>query len=238
MKEIRCPFCGRENTRGKYCMFCGNPLAGGRAAGTGGSTAGKQAEDQRWDPETAYIQRKGRTIAVLAAIIVLIACAGVVYSAQTRVPGRTQQAEQAFQAPLGTPGASSLREMISILKSAGMTPRGKAYSFGSMTYQQFSPFVILDEKTTFSMAEVREPEEIIVVHAFNEPEGKRYTISNRGPVFERLLEKLTEAYGEPSIRDAADYCCWLRGRAMLILYYGSNNAVRLEFHEEVQNASV
>ena len=235
MKEIKCPFCGRENTRGKYCMFCGNPLAGGQAAGGGNDSARKREEGERWDPEKAYAQSRGRMIALAAAAVILIACIGVVLAVQPRPAGVSNRA---FAAPLGTPGASSLQEMTRMLKDAGMKTIGNPYDFNDITYQQFAPFVILNEETDYSIAAVQRETEIAVSHSFTEKSGGTYTLSKPGPVFEALLEKLTKKFGKPVIRGTQDYYYWKKDGSMLVLYYGYNNVIRLEFHEDIPDASV
>ena len=234
MKEIKCPFCGRENTRGKYCMFCGNPLAGGTAVRDEKATA-KKEDGQRWDPETVYVQSRGRTIAILAAVIVVIACVAVVLVTQQSIPAKP---ERAFAAPIGTPGAKSLKEMTAMLKKAGMKPSGASYTLLDTNNQHFDPFVILDENTYYSVAKIKEGEEIVVAHVFEEERGKTYTMSNQGPVFKRLLEKLTEKYGESVIKRTQDYYYWIQQGDMLVLYYTYDGKIRLEFHEGIGSASV
>ena len=233
MKEIRCPFCGRENTRGKYCMFCGNPLAGGTTVKTGKDTARKQDEEQRWDPETVYVQSRSKAIVILAAVIVLIACAAAVFLIQPHTPGT---ALKDFAAPIGTPDANSIQEMTKMLKEAGMKPIGEPYNLTGTSYQQFASFVILDENTRYSVAAIQEGTEIAVAHVFDEEKG-RYTIRNQGPVFGRLLEKLTKMYGNPVIKGTQDYYYWTKQGDMLALYYAYDGEIRLEFHEGTRGTS-
>jgi len=234
MKEIRCPFCGRENTRGKYCMFCGNPLAGGEPVRIVGKASGRKEDGERWDPETVYVQSRGKAIALFAAITVLIACVAAVLLIQQRTPGVSYRA---FAAPLGTPGASGMEEMIGMLTNAGMSPVGDTYKFNDTIYQQFGPFSILDENTSYSIAAIQDGTEMAVAHAFDEEAGV-YTIRRQGPVFARLLEKLTKKYGKPVIRGTQDYYYWTEQSELLTLYYSYKGEIRLEFHEEIQTAAV
>ena len=234
MKEIRCPFCGRENTRGKYCMFCGNPLAGGKTVRTGNETAGKQEEGQRWDPETVYVRSKGRAIAIVTAVVVLIACVTAVLLIQPRTETKPWRA---FAAPLGTPDATSLKEMTEMLKEAGMRTIGDPYAFTDTSYQQFGPSVILEEKSSYSIAAVEEGKEIAVAHVFTEEKGV-YSNLKHGPVFTRLKEKLTKKYGQPIVRGTTGYYYWSQQGDLLVLYYTNNSEIRLEFHEGISGTSV
>ena len=215
-------------------MFCGNRLAGGTVTGSGKDNDRKQEDSQRWDPETVYVQSKGKAIAILAALIVLIACVAVVFLTQSRTPGAAQHA---FAAPLGTPGATRLEEMTKQLRDAGMQTTGDPYEFDDTTYQRFAPFVILDEETGYSVAALQAGTEIAVAHIFNEKRGT-YSIRKAGPVFLRLLEKLTKKYGKPVIRGTQDYYYWTDSGDMLVLYYAYNGEIRLEFHEGIPDASV
>ena len=237
MKEIRCPFCGRENTRGKYCMFCGNPLAGGTTTRTDGRTARKQEQDERWDPETVYIKSKGRRIAILAALLVLAVSIAAVWFTQPRTSRTPGVSMHAFSAPLGTPGASGLKEMTAMLRETGMKPTGDPYQFSDTKYQHFASCMILDEQTTFTTAASQEGAGITVCHYFEEEAGW-HSIHNPGPVLERLLEKLKEKFGKPVIRGAENYYYWERDGSILALDYGYNGTIRLRFYEKTPDASV
>lgn len=234
MKEIRCPFCGRENTRGKYCMFCGNPLAGGQTIRTRNDASDKQEEGQRWDPEMVYVRSRGKAIAILAAVIVLIACVAVVFITQ---PHTEKKPWRAFAAPIGTPDASSLKEMTEMLKEAGMKTIGDPYAFSDTRYQKFGPFVILEEESSYSVAAVQEEKEIAVAHVFSEEKGA-YSNLKQGPVFNRLKEKLTKKYGQPIIRGTTGYYYWSQQGDVLVLYYSYNGELRLEFHEGISGTSI
>ena len=222
-------------------MFCGNPLAGGKPVDAGGNAAAagskadrKKDADQRWDPETAYIQSKGRKIALLIAAVLLVAVVSAIYVSQPKIFGISRRA---FDPPLGTPGASGLTEITSLLKEAGLKPRGNPYQFSDTIYQQFDASVILGEETDFSIAEEK-GNRIAVSHAFTEDKTKFYTFSKPGPVFERLLKKLSDEFGQPVIRGAEDYYYWTKGNDMLALYYGYDNVIWIRFYEEYKAASV
>jgi len=231
MKEIRCPFCGRENTRGKYCMFCGNPLAGGKAVSEDKETA----QSQRWDPETAYARSKGRLVAFAVVVVIAVVIVSVIYG--TQMPALLNR-NLAFSAPLGTPGATGLEEMTATLKEAGLKPVGNHYQFGDSIYQQFESSSIMGEKTSYSVAKVEKGNRIMVSHAFTEDKKKFYTINNPGPVFGRLLEQLTNEFGKPVIQGAENYYYWTRKKDILALYYGYDNVIWLSFYAETAGASV
>ena len=223
-------------------MFCGNPLAGGKpvsaeggTAGAGGRTDRKKEEGERWDPETVYVQSRGRKIALLIAAVLLVAIVSLIYAIQPRIHGVSSQA---FTPPVGTPGASGLAEMTQMLKEAGLRTVGNPYQLSNKTYQQFFSSTIMGEKTTFSVAEVEEGYRIAVSHAFDEEKGKYYTLRYPGPVFERLLEKLAQEFGKPVIQGAEDYYYWTQNGDMLTLYYGYDNVIWLSFFEEFKSASV
>ena len=231
MKEIRCPFCGRENTRGKYCMFCGNPLAGGKAV----SEDKGSAQNQRWDPETVYARSRGRLIAFVAAAVIAVAIVSLIYG--TQAPALTGR-NRAFSPPLGTPGATGLEEMTETLKEAGLKPVGNHYQFGDSIYQQFDSSSIMGEKTSYSVAKVEEGTRITLSHAFTEDKSKFYTINNPGPVFGKLLEQLTNEFGKPAIQGADNYYYWTRKKDILALYYGYDNIIWLTFYAETAGVSV
>ena len=242
MKEVRCPFCGRENTRGKYCMFCGNTLAGSKPVSTGGN-AGKgqgntgkgQEENGLWNPEQAY-GRSGRRLPVI--VLTVVAAAAIVialayYVTSTKGPAPLAQA---FTPPLGTPGARNLEEMTKILEECGLERTWDPYQFSDTIYQDFAPSVILGEKTVYSTAAVERDELISVWHVFEE-EG-RHTIRTKGPMFEKLVQKLTERYGKYVIQGGEDYYYWTRGEDLLTLSYGYDGKVMLKFYEQIPDASV
>ena len=232
MKEIKCPFCGRENTRGKYCMFCGNPLAGGTAVRT--EKTKNQEEGQRWDPETVYVRSKGRSIAILATVIVLIACVTVVLLIQ---PQAQKKPWRAFAAPLGTPDATSLKEMTEMLKEAGMKTTGEPYAFSDTRYQKFGPFVILEEESDYSVAAVEDGNELVVAHVFTEEKGA-HSNQKPGRVFNRLKERLNKKFGQPIIQGTTGYYYWSQQGDILVLYYAYNGELRLEFHEKISGTSI
>ena len=257
MKEIRCPFCGRENSRGKYCMFCGNPLAGSKAAnrdsrtGNAGDKTGRNRDEMvRWDPETVYNQSRGRKIALLIAAALLAAIAAVVYITQVSAPADSQHP---FAAPLGTPGATTLQQATSMLKKAGMKPVYDVYEIGKARYQRFDSFTILDEMSEYSIVKVLEGTGVHVNHVFREEKGY-CTIDEPGPVFGRLLKKLTAEYGEPMIRKGGDYnngigkgsifslyddhYYWIKDGDILALYYQYEYDIHLDFLEEFQGVSL
>ena len=222
-------------------MFCGNPLAGGKAVSAGGEAAGgsrKAAGNQegdRWDPETVYAQSRGRGIALLIAAVVLVAIVSVVYISQ---PGAIGISQRPFGPPLGTPGASGLTEMTAVLKEAGLIPQGDPYHYSDRIYQQFDASEIMGEKTEFSVAEVEEESGIAVSHAFAEEKGKYYSLERPGPVFKRLLDKLTSEFGKPVIQGAENYYYWTQKNEILVLYYGYDNVIWLSFQEKTGKASV
>ena len=233
MKEIRCPFCGRENTRGKFCMFCGNPLSGAKPAGKGADASGVPDAEQRWDPETAYTRSKGKTAVLVIVVAALLAVAAAICGTQAGISGRSGP----FEAPIGTPGANNLQEITEVLRKAGMVPAGNTYEFAGNTYQPFEPSVILGETTSYSMATVQEGAGIGVFHAFDEEYGD-YSIDRPGPVLERLKKELTKRFGNPEITETGEYLFWKREGDILALFYGYSSGIILEFYREPAAAPV
>ena len=214
-------------------MFCGNPLAGGKAAGRDRDSAPKHEDGERWDPEKIYSRSRGRMLVLVITAVAIAAIAAAILGVGT--PGNPQRS---FSAPLGTPGANNLQEMTAILKKAGLNPNGKPYEFGDTVCQMFDSAVLLGEVSTYSLAAVQNGREIGVIHEFDEEKGKLHTISRPGPVFGRLLERLTKDYGKPEFNEEDGYYRWSREGDILVLHYRYEDAVGLDFYGEVKGSSV
>ncbi len=248
MKEVKCPFCGREMARGKTCIFCGNPLKGSPAKNGADSRAAGEApkeEDLRWDPEKVYQQSRGRKILVFSMIAVLAVSMAIVYAANRETTSKeetwtsilSQEPGRSFSASCGIQPGMTLREMSACMESYGYEILGKPYTHAGGTYQMFSGSTVLGQETEYSLAVLQkreqEPTQRAVLHYYMEPAGKTYTILSRGPVFDSLLRSLMVRYGTfEELTYPVNAFVWQADGGLISLRYIVDSEVELQYLQE------
>ena len=239
MKEMKCPFCGREVTRGKYCIFCGNPLRGAESKPAGnaaGARSGKE-DGALWNPEKAYAQSRFKRILLFAVITVFAAAAAGIFIAQRRTDSRTgifSGRSNPFSASCGIQPGMTLREMTACMEAFGFQALGDPYQHAAGSFQMFYGTTVWGETTEYSLAVLQDDgkggEQRAVLHYLTEPEEKTWTFENRGPVFRNLLNALTRQYGTPAEeRSSIPVISWQVEGGTLFLRYIVDSEIEIQY---------
>ena len=235
MAEVRCPFCGREVIRGKYCTFCGNPLKGARPE-KGGSQA-RKTDDERWDPETVYRQSRARVIltgfllfvlAASAALIILVNRKPAQKEPEIWIPGSGLPASS-LTVTYGMTGGMTLDEICEAMEKYGFVRLGDRYTHADAIYQMFNETEIFDCETEYSLAAKWKNGQQAILHYFTEKPGN-YTLDMSGWVLTRIRMGCTILYGEPTRHEGyPDAWIWSVGEGTLVLRYIVQGEVELQY---------
>ncbi len=253
MRETKCPFCGREVAKGKYCIFCGNPLRGTaaaaaqKAAKNGGAAPSGKEDGAVWNPEEAYAVSRFRSILVWTLIGVIAAVIAAVWTGNLNADSRRTSSRPAetqnpfdpvprisFSISCGIQPDMTLEEMSVCMENNGFERLGKPYRHADGSYQMFSGRKFLGANTEYSLAvAVEEGEDAPargILHYFLETTGTNYRMMNRGPVFNTVLTNLMLRLGSPELR--RDCFRWQAEDGTVTLRYIVDSEVEVQYVRE------
>ena len=247
MKEVRCPYCGREVSRGRYCIFCGNPLRSGIKETVHPDAAAEKRDDGAvWDPAAAYARSRGSKalgfflLALFASVTALIiglsrqpaVPKSVTVQPVETLPGRST----AFSPSCGILPGMTLPEMKKSMEAHGFHAMGDPEERAGETRLRFKGSRVLGESTEYSVIVLQTGEKGVsrrsVIHSFIESPGGPYSLLKRGPVFEKLLTHLFLQYGDLDLDPRGSAFIWETDGGVLTLRYTPFSRIELEYVQE------